>query len=93
MPQSKSPGRLLEEWARTVKDLVRACVELERLSNSGCTPEALRCAEKEAYELKLVADRARRRYRARIRIENERRRYGALIKIPMLPRNKADARK
>jgi hypothetical protein len=79
MPDCKSLGRLLEEWARTVEDFFRAYTELERLLSLGASKQELKNAGNEARELKLMVDRARHRYRARVRSEIARARNGRLI--------------
>lgn len=63
---SRGPARLLEEWARTVDDYFKSCVELDRLASLGDRVEFDK-AQNEARELKLIAGRARRRYRSDLR--------------------------
>jgi hypothetical protein len=63
VPISNDPARLLEEWARTVDDFFKSCVELRQIAIRG-DREELERAESEARELRRIAGKARRRYRS-----------------------------
>lgn len=63
---SSGPARLLEEWARTVDDYFKSCVELQRHASLGDRAEFEK-AQSEAGELRLIASKARRRYKSNLR--------------------------